>query len=67
MRRLVGNLHKLGSWVDDWQVPTALAITQARQRLGAEPMKALFERAAVPRRCPWPRPARRVPGWPVGG
>ena len=35
MRRLVGNLHKLGSWDDDWQVPTASAITQARQRLDA--------------------------------
>ena len=48
MRRLVGNLRKLGSWVDDWQVPTKSAITQARQRLGVEPVKALFERACVP-------------------
>lgn len=48
MRRLVGNLRKLGSWIDDWRVPTASAITQARQRLGPEPVKALFERAAVP-------------------
>jgi hypothetical protein len=48
MRRLVGNLRKLGSWNDDWQVPTKSAITQARQRLGPEPMKALFERAAAP-------------------
>lgn len=48
MRRLVGNLRKLGSFDDGWQVPTKSAITQARQRLGPEPMKALFERAAVP-------------------
>ncbi|QUQ63519.1 transposase IS4 family protein [Kutzneria sp. CA-103260] len=48
MRRLVGNLRKLGSWVDDWQVPTKSAITQARQRLGPHPVKALFERACVP-------------------
>jgi hypothetical protein len=48
MCRLVGNLRKLGSWDDDWQVPTKSAITQARQRLGAEPVKMLFERAAVP-------------------
>ncbi len=48
MRRLVGNLRRLGSWDDDWQVPTKSAITQARQRLGAEPMRELFERAAVP-------------------
>jgi hypothetical protein len=33
MRRLVGNLRKLGSWDDGWQVPTKSAITQARQRL----------------------------------
>lgn len=48
MRRLVGNLRKLGSWTDDWQVPTASAITQARQRLGPQPMAALFDRACVP-------------------
>ncbi|MFC4105961.1 IS4 family transposase [Micromonospora zhanjiangensis] len=48
MRRLVGNLRRLGSWDDDWQVPTASAITQARQRLGAEPVKMLFDRACVP-------------------
>lgn len=48
MRRLVGNLRKLGSWTDDWQVPTASAITQARQRLGPAPMAALFDRACVP-------------------
>ncbi|WP_196231935.1 IS4 family transposase [Salinispora arenicola] len=48
MRRLVGGLRRLGSWVDDWQVPTASAISQARTRLGTEPVKTLFERAAVP-------------------
>jgi hypothetical protein len=48
MRRLVGNLRKLGSWADDWQVPSKSAITQARQRLGPQPVKALFERACVP-------------------
>lgn len=52
MRRLVGNLRKLGSWVDDWQVPTASAITQARQRLGAEPVKMLFDRACLPLASP---------------
>lgn len=48
MRRLVGNLRKLGSWVDDWKVPTASAVCQARKRLGAAPVKELFDRAAVP-------------------
>jgi hypothetical protein len=47
MRRLVGSLRKLGSW-DDWQVPTGSAICQARQRLGATPLKELFDRAAAP-------------------
>jgi hypothetical protein len=37
MRRLVGNLRRLGSWDDGWQVPTKSAITQARQRLGEFP------------------------------
>lgn len=48
MRRLVGSLQKMGSWSDDWQVPTPSAITQARQRLGVAPLKELFARAAVP-------------------
>ena len=48
MRRLVGGLRKLGSWSDGWQVPTASAIGQARQRLGAAPLAELFDRAAVP-------------------
>jgi hypothetical protein len=52
MRRLVGNLRTLGSFDDNWQVPTKSAITRPRQRLGPEPMKALFERAAVPLATP---------------
>src|SRR6266540_3700253 len=48
MRRLVGSLRKMGSWVDDWQVPTAAAICQVRKRLGVAPIKELFDRAAVP-------------------
>lgn len=38
----------MGSWSDDWQAPTGSAIAQARQRLGVEPVKQLFARAAVP-------------------
>jgi len=48
MRRLVGSLRVMGSWSDDWQVPTASAITQARQRVGVAALKELFDRAAVP-------------------
>ena len=60
MRRLVGNLRKLGSWVDDWQVPTTSAITRARRRLGPQPLKALFERACVPLATS----DTKAPGWP---
>lgn len=48
MRKLVGSLRSMDSWSDAWQVPSTSAITQARQRLGAEPLRALFERVAVP-------------------
>ena len=48
MCKLVGSLKSMGSWRDNWCVPTTSAITQARQRLGAEPLRELFERTAVP-------------------
>ncbi len=48
MRKLVGALKSMSSWRDDWRVPSTAAITQARQRLGAGPLRVLFERTAVP-------------------
>src|SRR6266571_2689302 len=48
MRRLVGGLRFMSSWAAEWKVPTTGAICQARQRLGAEPLRLLFERVAVP-------------------
>ncbi|MBB5955002.1 hypothetical protein FHS29_001572 [Saccharothrix tamanrassetensis] len=48
MRKLVGSLRMMGSWRSEWRVPTTSAITQARQRLGSEPLRLLFERLAVP-------------------
>jgi hypothetical protein len=48
MRQMTGSLQSLGSWDQDWRVPSTSAITQARQRLGSEPLKELFHRAAVP-------------------
>lgn len=48
MRKLAGTLKSMGSWRGDWKVPSTSAIAQARQRLGAEPMRALFEQTAVP-------------------
>lgn len=48
MRKLVGSLKSMGNWQDNWRVPTTSAITQARQRLGFEPLRELFERIAEP-------------------
>lgn len=48
MRKLVGGLQFLRAWEREWQVPTASALCQARQRLGEEPMRALFDRVAQP-------------------
>jgi hypothetical protein len=48
MRQMTGALQALGSWDQVWRVPSTSAITQARQRLGPEPLKELFHRAAVP-------------------
>jgi hypothetical protein len=58
MRQLVDGLQYLRCWRADWRVPTTGAISQARQRLGAEPLRVLFERVAVP--CA--RPGNRG-GW----
>jgi len=47
--RLAGTLADWGGWEDSWgRVPTSGGITQARQRLGAEPMEELFRQVAVP-------------------
>lgn len=48
MRKLVQGLNWLGVWRRDWKVPTTSALSQARQRLGFEPLRDLFERVAVP-------------------
>ncbi|MGH3182458.1 MAG: IS4 family transposase, partial [Streptosporangiaceae bacterium] len=48
MRKLIGSLEDMGSWRDEWAMPSTSAITQARQRLKADPLRALFEKIAVP-------------------
>ncbi|MCA1836594.1 MAG: IS4 family transposase [Actinobacteria bacterium] len=48
LRKLVNGLRFARVWSTAWSVPTTGAISQARQRLGAAPMKALFERVAAP-------------------
>lgn len=48
MRKLVQNLRPMGIWKKDWRVPTTGGLVQARKRLGAEVMRELFNRVAVP-------------------
>jgi Insertion element 4 transposase N-terminal len=46
--RLTETLASWGCWDGSWSVPTSGGITQARLRLGYEPMKELFFEVAVP-------------------
>ncbi len=51
-RRLTGGLAFMRAWRRDWAVPSTGAISQARERLGEAPLKALFERVAAPLAAP---------------
>jgi Insertion element 4 transposase N-terminal/Transposase DDE domain len=46
--RLTETLASWGCWDDSWSVPTSGGITQARKRLGPEPLELLFAKVAVP-------------------
>jgi hypothetical protein len=46
--RLAGTLRDWDCWDDGWEVPTSGGITQARQRLGYEPLEELFAQVAAP-------------------
>jgi hypothetical protein len=48
MRELVEGLSWASGWAQSWQVPTKAALFKARARLGPEPLRVLFEAAAVP-------------------
>jgi hypothetical protein len=48
IRNLVEGLAWESGWKQRWIVPTKGAISLARDRLGSEPLEALFERACVP-------------------
>jgi Insertion element 4 transposase N-terminal/Transposase DDE domain len=52
MRKMVGGLRLVSAWERGWRVPTASALCQARQHLGEEPVRQLFERAAAPLATP---------------
>lgn len=45
---LTQGLGWASQWRESWQVPSKSAIAQSRARLGSEPLKALFDRAARP-------------------
>jgi hypothetical protein len=46
--RLTGALRSWGSWDRRWEPPAKGAVTQARQRLGPEPVAELFSQVAEP-------------------
>ena len=46
--RLTETLVSWGCWDDSWGLPTSGGITQARQRLGPEPLELLDDRVAQP-------------------
>ncbi len=46
--RLTETLASWGCWDESWSTPTSGGITQARKRLGPEPLELLFDRVAVP-------------------
>src|SRR5258708_6666665 len=46
--RLTETLTAWGCWDDSWSAPTSGGITQARQRLGYEPVRELFSEVAAP-------------------
>jgi len=46
--RLTDTLCSWGCWDSAWEVPTCGGLTQARQRLGPEPVRGLFSAVAVP-------------------
>ncbi|MET3808746.1 hypothetical protein ABIB25_005776 [Nakamurella sp. UYEF19] len=48
IRKLTNGLRGLRIWRDEWKIPTASAISQARTRLGHQVMADLFDRVCVP-------------------
>jgi hypothetical protein len=48
LTRLVDPLRRWGCWDESWEIPGSGGITQARQRLGSEPLEQVFGSVAVP-------------------
>ncbi len=48
MRKLVSGLEWASIWPHQSTIPTKAALFQARKRLGSEPLRAVYEKVAVP-------------------
>jgi hypothetical protein len=48
LARLVDPLRRWGCWDQVWEMPGSGGITQARRRLGSQPLEHLFQTVAVP-------------------
>src|ERR1700677_3585228 len=48
MRMLVSAHSWASGWSHEWSIPTKAALFQARRRLGSEPLRSLYDKAAVP-------------------
>jgi hypothetical protein len=48
MRKLADGLDYMGTWRREWEMPSPSGLCHARQRLGAEVMREIYERVAVP-------------------
>src|SRR5215469_4740445 len=48
MRKLADGLEYMGTWRREWEVPTGSGLCHARQRLGPEVIRELYERVSVP-------------------
>jgi Insertion element 4 transposase N-terminal/Transposase DDE domain len=48
MRKLASGLQYMGTWRREWRMPSPGALCQARQRLGPEVMRELYERVSAP-------------------
>ena len=48
MRKLADGLDYMGTWRREWEMPTPSGLCHARQRLGAEVIREIYERVAAP-------------------
>ena len=65
LSQLIDGLAWASSWEQEYGLPSKSAIFQARARLGAEPLQALFERVAHPIGTA-PTAGVTAPGWVAG-